>query len=140
LFARQVLNAAPGTCARLLGLRGMHSVVCAAEASGLVAAIYAAELLATRRDVDALIAAHLDDAHGATCTLLSAAPSDVRVASWHVAGPGRGVALDGDATALDLLAGAQLIRSGRARRVVVTQCAPACGDFAVVLIGGSCEP
>jgi 3-oxoacyl-[acyl-carrier-protein] synthase II len=88
LFARQVLNAAPGTCARLLGLRGMHSVISAGSAGGLAAILYAAELLATRSDVDALVAGGLDESttlpDGAACVLLSAAAGSVRVAGWHV--------------------------------------------------------
>ena len=95
LFARQVLNAAPGTCARLLGVRGTHSVVSAGTASGLAAFIYAAELLATRRDVDAIVAAGLDEAvakdaiEGAACAVLSTVSRSVRVAGWHVSGAGR---------------------------------------------------
>ncbi|HLL20698.1 MAG TPA: beta-ketoacyl-[acyl-carrier-protein] synthase family protein, partial [Kofleriaceae bacterium] len=71
LFARQVLNAAPGTCARLLGVRGPHSVLSAGAATGLVAFVYAAELLATRGDVDAIVAAGVDEAQGAAAGVLA---------------------------------------------------------------------
>ena len=83
LFARQVLNAAPGTAARLLGVRGPHSVIVAGDATGLAAMIYAAELLATRRDVDAIVAAAVDEAEGATCRVL-ATTGRVRIAGWHI--------------------------------------------------------
>lgn len=71
LFARQVLNAAPGTCARLLGLRGAHSVIAAGDATGLAALIYAAELLATRGELDALAVAGADEATGSICHVLA---------------------------------------------------------------------
>jgi 3-oxoacyl-[acyl-carrier-protein] synthase II len=99
LFARMVLNAPAGTCTKLLGLRGPHSTVMAAAATGLFAVVYAAELLAARRDADRLIAVGVDElpegavaagaSEGAAGALLVAAPGPVRVAGWGVAGPGR---------------------------------------------------
>lgn len=71
LFARQVLNAAPGTCARLLGIRGAHSVIAAGAATGLAAIIYAAELLATRDELDAIAVVGVDEAIGARCHVLA---------------------------------------------------------------------
>lgn len=137
LFSRQVLNAAPGTCARLLGIRGAHSVIAAGDASGLAATIYAAELLATRSDLDALVAADLRDAAGASCVLLSATPSDVRVVSWQLAGEGAGDQPAADAVVDDLQQAIALVRRGELRRVAVCQRAAGCGDFVLVLSGGN---
>lgn len=104
-FARIVLNAAAGTCARLLSLRGPHTVLTTGAASGLTALILSAELLATRDDVDAMVAAaveerpgeslpdaaHGSDDDGATSVLLTAAapgtPARIRLAGWGLAGP-----------------------------------------------------
>ncbi len=98
LFARQVLNAPAGTCAKVLGLRGPHSTLSAGPATGLAAVVYAAELLATRDDCDHVVAAGVDElvpgdppagaSEGAACVVLAAA-GDVRLAGWSVAGPGR---------------------------------------------------
>lgn len=60
-FARIVLNAAAGTCARLLSLRGPHTAITTGAASGLTAVVLAAEHLATRGDVEALVAAGVDE-------------------------------------------------------------------------------
>jgi 3-oxoacyl-[acyl-carrier-protein] synthase II len=99
LFSRMVLNAPAGTCTKLLGLRGLHSTVAAAGATGLFAFLYAAELLAARRDADRMIAVGVDElppgeapegaSEGAAGALLAVAPGPVRVAGWSVAGPGR---------------------------------------------------
>ncbi|MDB4959234.1 MAG: putative beta-ketoacyl synthase [Myxococcales bacterium] len=97
MFARQVVNAPAGTCARLLGLRGAHSTVAAGPATGLLAFVYAAELLASHRDCDRIVAAAVDElpaevgdgSDGAVAGVLCASPGAVRVAGWHIAGPGR---------------------------------------------------
>ena len=82
-FARIVLNAAAGTCAQLLSLRGPHTVLTTGAASGLTALVLAAEFLATRDDIDTMIAGGVDERgapsdtwaddaeDGATCVLLS---------------------------------------------------------------------
>lgn len=99
LFSRMVLNAPAGTCTKLLGLRGLHSTVAAAGATGLVAFLYAAELLAARRDADRMFAIGVDElrpgevpegaSEGAAGALLVVEPGPVRVAGYGVAGPGR---------------------------------------------------
>lgn len=66
-FARLVLNAAAGSAARLLSLRGPTSTLSTGRDSGLVAITYAALLLATRDDADVLVAGGFDALHGASC-------------------------------------------------------------------------
>ncbi|HEY5947718.1 MAG TPA: beta-ketoacyl-[acyl-carrier-protein] synthase family protein [Kofleriaceae bacterium] len=139
LFARQTLNAAPGTCARLLGVRGMHSVISAGSASPLAAAVYAAELLASRRDADAIVAASVDDARGAAAVVLASSPTDIRVASWRIAGVGSEPIDHADMVVDDLQQAVELIRGERACRVVVRQSAAGCADFAMILVGGRHE-
>lgn len=103
-FARMVLNAPAGTCTRAFGLRGPLSTVSAGRASGLLALIYAAELLATREDVSLMVAAGVHEAtpaerlraapprEGAAACVLARAPHDaaiaVELAGWAIAGPG----------------------------------------------------
>jgi 3-oxoacyl-(acyl-carrier-protein) synthase len=165
LFARQVVNAPAGTCARLLGLRGAHAVVSAGAATGLLAIVYAAELLATRRDCDAIVAAGVDELgdggtrDGASATVL-ATNGGVRVAGWSVAGPGRlddavaralaaaGLAaadriVDDAEPASPAFASAQavaravaLMRAEEARSVLVAQRGGRSADCALVLIEG----
>src|SRR5690606_2003810 len=103
LFARMVLSAPVGTCSRLLSLKGPLSTVSAAGASGLIAALYAAELLAHRDDADRVVAGAVeeidperdgqDGVDGAACAVLAAAPPAAgrraRLAGWAIAGPGR---------------------------------------------------
>ncbi len=60
-FARVVLNAAAGTCARLLSLRGPHTVLTTGATSGLTALVLAAEHLAFRDDLDAIVAGAVDE-------------------------------------------------------------------------------
>ncbi len=60
-FARIVLNAAAGTCARLLSLKGPHTVLTTGATSGLTALILAAEHLAFRDDIDAMVAGGVDE-------------------------------------------------------------------------------
>jgi 3-oxoacyl-[acyl-carrier-protein] synthase II len=198
LFSRMVLNAPVGTCSKLLGLRGPLSTITAGSAAGLVAIVYAAELLAARNDADRIVAGGVDEmseedaragrSEGAACAVLSATPGapavpgaparpGVLVAGWGMAGPGGlaaatrdalvaaridGAAVDavdvvigpvppglqpahrvdpdalaghGDAftPALAFVAGAVLARTGRARRILVTQTGGASADCAIVL-------
>jgi 3-oxoacyl-[acyl-carrier-protein] synthase II len=115
-FTRLVLNASAGACSKLLSLKGPITALTTGRGSGLVAVVYAARSLATRRDADLLIAGGLDelgekkvpdvgaaaaepamdDCEGAACLVLAAedagithsAPA-VRMAGWGIAGPGR---------------------------------------------------
>lgn len=165
LFSRQVLNAAPGTCARLLGLRGAHSVISAGSAGGLFAVLYAAELLASRRDVDAIVAGGLDESatepDGAACALLTATGGAVRVAGWQVGTNDEvqrralaaaqldavdcTVTVPSDspgrcaASALALLDAFDRIRRGEVRSALVHHLAADAVACAVVLVGGSHE-
>lgn len=188
LFSRMVLNAPVGTCSKLLGLRGPLSTISAGSAAGLVAMLYAAELLAARGDADRMVAGGVDElaagddsagrSEGAACAVLSCAPADsgpgVLVAGWGMAGPGglasavrdalaaaridlaavdavvgpappgmqpahrvdpAALAGQGDAftSALAFVAGAVLVRTARARRILVTQAGGASADCAIVL-------
>ena len=115
-FARIVLNAAAGTCARLLSLRGAHTVLTTGVASGMTALILAAEHLAGRDDIDTIVAGAVDerpvdtarhDDHvldAAFCAVLAAdgtadgvpREQEILVAGWGLAPPGnveRAVAL-----------------------------------------------
>ncbi len=113
-FARIVLNAAAGACSKLLSLRGPLSVITTGPGTGLVAVALAAELLATRHDVDHMVAGGVDErpadddveqsddshADGAACLLLGVDDEDpnadtsssggpsVRLAGWALAAPG----------------------------------------------------
>ena len=104
-FARVVLNAAAGACTKLHSLRGPLSAITCGGGSGLAAIVVAAELLATRSDVDAMIAGGVDErpedgsdvtdpalTDGAGCVVLSrAATSDsLCLAGWGIAGPRQG--------------------------------------------------
>ncbi len=104
-FARTVLNAAAGTCARLLSLRGPHTVVTTGAASGLTALILAAEHLVRRPALDAMLAGSVDERpldsplsddidDAAHCVVLcadhrdaTAARVDVRLVGWGLAEP-----------------------------------------------------
>jgi 3-oxoacyl-[acyl-carrier-protein] synthase II len=106
-FARIVLNAAPGFASKLLSLRGPLTTVTTGAGGGLVAILCASELLATRSDVDLMLAGGADEGRpandtdrgalveGAACVLLSGAPParggapGVCIAGWGIAGPGR---------------------------------------------------
>jgi 3-oxoacyl-[acyl-carrier-protein] synthase II len=103
-FARIVVNGPAGTCAKLLGLRGPTSTVSMGRGTGLGAIVYAAAMLAERTDVDALLAAAVDEvgppgaagdiSEGAVCVLLApdgAAEEgrSVRMLGWGLAGPGQ---------------------------------------------------
>jgi hypothetical protein len=71
--------------------------------------------------------------------LFTATPTDVRIASWHIAGAGLGALPEADRSVADLIEGIELVRDRRAQRVLVRQHAAACGDFAVMLVGGTHE-
>lgn len=60
-FSRIVTNAAAGACARLLELRGPHTVVSTGGSSGLAACVLAAEYLAGRPDVDRMLVGAVDE-------------------------------------------------------------------------------
>lgn len=97
-FARSVLNAATGACARTHALKGPLSTLTVGPGSGLVAVAYAAELLSSRPDVSAMLAggvdeavAGSDEAEGAAIAVLVAAPAPtarVRIAGWGFGPPG----------------------------------------------------
>ncbi|HKE14909.1 MAG TPA: beta-ketoacyl synthase N-terminal-like domain-containing protein, partial [Kofleriaceae bacterium] len=103
LFSRMVLNAPVGTCSKLLGIKGALSTVSAGDAAGLLAILYAAELAATRPELDAILAGGVDElppgdvapgaGEGAACVVLAgtrpAARTAVRLAGSGIAGPGR---------------------------------------------------
>lgn len=99
-FSRMVLNAPVGSCSKLLALGGPLSTISTGEGSGLAALIYAAELLGSRSDADALVAGGLDEAgppdgiadpgEGAACAVLSNRPfpgsAAIVAAGWGLAG------------------------------------------------------
>ena len=105
-FARIVLNAAAGSCSKLLSLRGPLSAITTGEGSGLAAIVLASEMLGTRDDVDLMIAGGADERDtladagpdGAVCVLLArddytpvpaaGAACPVQLAGWGLAGPG----------------------------------------------------
>jgi 3-oxoacyl-[acyl-carrier-protein] synthase II len=103
-FSRVVLNASQGSCAKLLSIRGPQTTLTAGASSGLVAVVVAAELLASRADVDLVIAGATEErddsprsadaeagAEGAACVVLGAGPDhlgEIDVAGWALAGPG----------------------------------------------------
>lgn len=111
-FPRMLLNAPGGACSRLLELRGPISTVSIGRGSGLLAIVYAIDLLARNRDADVLLAGGADElehgkqpAHsgeGGACVLLSSlpmaqiptrtmtAPTAIEVLGWAISGPGRG--------------------------------------------------
>jgi hypothetical protein len=121
-FARMVLNAPAGTCARVEGLRGPMSTLSAGRGSGLLALTYAARLVLGGH-AETMLGAAVDeeqrlspDEDAGACAWLSAAPSAggcVRVRASGIAAPERlddavAVALaraDLDAAALDLVIG-----------------------------------
>jgi 3-oxoacyl-[acyl-carrier-protein] synthase II len=162
LFARQVLNAPAGTCARQLGLRGATSTLTTGASTGLVAIAYAAELVATRPEVELIVAAGVDETGdgdgGAACAVLSAGDGVMALAGWAFAGPGelelardRALRLAGIATPDHVLGpaagafasaelvvrAAALVRSGAHSVLVVADGETAC---AIVITGGSRAP
>jgi 3-oxoacyl-[acyl-carrier-protein] synthase II len=121
-FARMVLNAPAGTCARVEGLRGPMSTLSAGRGSGLLALIYAARLVAGGH-AETMLGAAVDeeqrlspDEDAGACAWLSSAPATggcVRVRASGIAAPERlddavAAALtraELDAAALDLVIG-----------------------------------
>ncbi len=97
-FSRIVLNAPTGSCAKFLSLKGPTSTLTTGPGSGLVAIIYAARLLSSRRDVDLMVGAGVDylDQAAAACLLLgqeaygqpSSGTESIRVAGWGLSGAG----------------------------------------------------
>ena len=103
-FTKMVLNASAGTCTKLCALKGPTTTLTTGPGSGLVALVYAAMHLATRSDVDLLLAAGVDErvsldpevfeGEGAACLVLGKAAGAgeskaVRLAGYGLAGPGR---------------------------------------------------
>ncbi|MFH2006128.1 MAG: beta-ketoacyl synthase N-terminal-like domain-containing protein [bacterium] len=113
-FARMVLNAPAGSCSVSHELKGPISTLTTGAGSGLAAVVYAALLLATRRDADLLVAGGFDElgeipgsdpsgslplptGEGAGCLVLaagetwraSASHSGIVIAGIGLSGPGR---------------------------------------------------
>src|SRR5262249_25264917 len=94
------LNAPVGACAKQLALKGPLTTISTGDASGLAAIAEAAHLLATRDDLDRVVAGGVEEdrrapeprtIEGSVTALLSterpsAAPI-IRLAGWGVAGP-----------------------------------------------------
>ncbi|HEY8211455.1 MAG TPA: hypothetical protein VIG99_28420, partial [Myxococcaceae bacterium] len=137
-FARRVLGAPAGACARLLSLRGPTGTVATGAGASLVAVACGAHHLATRSDVEILVAGGFDErgaaagsgeGEGAGCLVLASGPGSgpaVRLAGWGLAGPGDAAAAMREALAragvdapdLELVFGREEIRGlDRARRV-----------------------
>jgi len=161
LFSRMVLNAPSGTCSKLLALKGAFSTISAGSAAGLVAIIYAAELLAKRPELEQIVAGGVDEqrpeceTEGAACAVLGRGVSAIRLAGWALAGPGHladavaratgdrrvDLVIDPNVTgahiaftsALAFAAGVHAIRRGLARRVLVTTAGESSVDAALVL-------
>lgn len=100
-FTRLVLNAAAGACCQALALRAPTTTVSIGPGSGLLALLYAAELLSTERSADVLVAGGFDEpdasatahgeAEGAACIVLAGTSQrrSVRAAGWAIGAPGR---------------------------------------------------
>ncbi len=106
-FARIVLNAAPGFASKFLALRGPQTTVTIGDGGGLAAILLATEMLATRGDVDLMLAGGAEErrqgsvpedrvpVEGATCLLLSSTPEtrsgvrNVCIDGWGISGFGR---------------------------------------------------
>ena len=95
-FTRMACSYATGACCRLFGLKGPAATLSTGPDSGLTALVLAADHLAWRDDVSALLAAAVDEPcewddfdydHGAASILLKAGASDapVHLASWALA-------------------------------------------------------
>ena len=120
-FARLVLNASQGSCAKLLDIRGPQTTVATGTSSALTAIGYAGRLISLRRDVDIAVAGGVEEidvedeedeeddepagCEGSACLVLSAeAPGDagpaaVILAGWSIAGPGEIAGALGEALA-----------------------------------------
>ncbi|MDX1493037.1 MAG: beta-ketoacyl synthase N-terminal-like domain-containing protein, partial [Longimicrobiales bacterium] len=104
-FARIVLNAPAGFCAKLLSIQGPLTAVTVGSGSGLAAILVAAEQLRRRPDVAIMLGAAVDEladdedegdasGEGSACAVLSreetrAATDGPVLAAWALAGPGR---------------------------------------------------
>jgi hypothetical protein len=104
-FARIVLNAAAGSCSKLLGLKGPLTALTVGAGTGLAAVLLAAELLGTRDGHSLMLAGAVDElasdenettfpvGEGAVCVALGVAGPDENgahpgIAGYAVAGPG----------------------------------------------------
>lgn len=90
-FTRMACSYATGACCRLLGLKGPTTTLSTGTNSGLTALVLAANYLAWRDDVDALLAAAVDEPNefddydpGAASVLLKAEeePNAIHLAGW----------------------------------------------------------
>lgn len=106
-FSRLVLNAAAGACCQALSLRAPTTTVTIGPGSGLLALLYAAELLSLERSADVMVAGSFDEPHmsamargetqGAACVVLasptlaatSRRQAAVRAAGWAMGAPGQ---------------------------------------------------
>ena len=143
-FARRVLGAPAGACARLLALRGPTGTLATGAGASLVAVACGAHHLATRSDLDVLVAGGFDErgatagggegeseseGEGAGCLVLASEPGNgpaVRLLGWGLAGPGDAAAAVREALAragvdapdVELASGREEVRGlERARRV-----------------------
>ena len=99
-FARIVMNAPAGFCAKLLALRGPNLTLSAGSESGLAAIIAGAVVLAGDPDTRVMVAGGMEElgpsstpevGEGAGCVVLTTHPGGaVEVAGWSLQGPGRG--------------------------------------------------
>jgi hypothetical protein len=94
-----VLNAPVGACAKRLALKGPLTTISSGDASGLCALAEAAHLLATRDDLDRVVAGGVEEdrsapdpctIEGAVCVVLTAEPPigpRIRLVRCGLAGP-----------------------------------------------------
>ena len=105
-FARVVLNAAAGSCSKVLSLRGPLTAITTGNGSGLAAVALAAEFLSQRPDVELMVAGGVDEhavdalgggvtADGAVCFVMGRPAGGVvsgrravAVSGWGFAGHG----------------------------------------------------
>ncbi len=101
IFARMVLNAGAGTCARLFDLHGPTSTMAAGAAGGLFALVHAAELLTHDPQTAGMLVAATDElpegspddddaaVEGGAAVRLDRHPGGARLLAWAIAPPGR---------------------------------------------------
>ena len=145
-FGHLVLHAPAGAASRVLGLQGATTTVSLGAASGLLAFALAAHALAWREDVDALVAASVDEEEGALAFALTApaAANDelkrtCRVVSCSIdrdasidcdASPEAAAPLDG---ARRMAAAFDAICQGRQQTATITAHAPELGRVSITL-------
>lgn len=100
IFARMVLNAGAGVCARLFDLHGPTSTMAADAAGGLFALVHAAELLTHDPQTAGMLVAATDElpeeaeesvpgVEGGAAVHLDRGPGGPRLLAWAIAPPGR---------------------------------------------------